>query len=181
MEENKGKNPIMLGWSEGTISQEGYEQLSELERKFLGETVDRIYTSDLMRHKATAEAIAKGCGARIHYDERLKEIHLGTYTGKHKSKCIDYLTSEGIENFDKIARKKFPKGESFYDLYQRSNEALEEIESLTGKNIVVISNGPMQMRFGRLNGVSIVESLLGIHIKQAEIYEKHNGVYQLAT
>lgn len=51
---------------------------------------DAIYTSDLLRAKQTADEVAKLTGHEVHTDERLREIHCGSWHGR----SIDEVSQE---------------------------------------------------------------------------------------
>ncbi|MBU1199082.1 MAG: histidine phosphatase family protein [Nanoarchaeota archaeon] len=83
-EENIKK--IWQGHLPGKLSKLGIEQAEKVALRLKDEKFDAIYSSDLARSSDTAKIIAKYHKyIPIYFVKELREVDLGSYTGKHNS------------------------------------------------------------------------------------------------
>lgn len=76
------KTGRVQGLTDNPLDEEGLEQAARLAENLSGERWDRIYASDLLRARQTAEIIAKRLGiAEITLDSRLQEMNAGLIEG----------------------------------------------------------------------------------------------------
>ena len=75
-------NETFQGRTDENITEKGYKQLAELSKRFKEISIDKIYSSPLIRTRETAKAVNKHHGIDIIYDERLIEINGGVWEGK---------------------------------------------------------------------------------------------------
>ena len=113
------------GQLDAPLTEEGVAQAERLCAYLAGhEKIDRIYASDLSRAINTAAPTAAHFGLDIIPMPELREIDVGEFTG---------VTFESIRQNKAYATLKhdavtpFPGGESFYDMYLRTERALEKI------------------------------------------------------
>jgi isoleucyl-tRNA synthetase len=100
------------------------------------ENIDLIIVSPLLRTQETAKIVQKELGlpdSALMTDERLREIHAGTFNGKN------------VEDWSESRSERFTKapegGETYADVRKRVGEFLFEIERrYTGKNILIVSH-----------------------------------------
>ena len=71
----------MQGQADPPLDELGREQARALADHLRHETFHAIYSSPLARARETAEIIAAPHGLPVRYDDRLKERHLGEWTG----------------------------------------------------------------------------------------------------
>jgi len=71
----------MQGWADQPLDDHGRTQAQALARRLAAERFDAIYSSPLLRARATAEALAAPHGLAVRYDDRLRERHIGEWTG----------------------------------------------------------------------------------------------------
>jgi len=64
-----------------TVTRKGRAQAENVARYFDGMEIDNIYSSDLIRARVTAEAIAKRLGKKVKYRLLLREFHQGVWEG----------------------------------------------------------------------------------------------------
>lgn len=67
------------GWYDALITDNGLRQIAALESRFAGVPVDGVYSSDLIRTRTTAGAIATPRGLTVYTDPGLREIHMGEW------------------------------------------------------------------------------------------------------
>ena len=113
------------GQMDAPLTEEGMAQAERL-GAYLAEheKITRIYASDLSRAIRTAAPAAAHFGLEITPMPELREIDVGEFTG---------MTFESIRQNPAYAALKhdavtpFPGGESFVDLYRRTEQALEKL------------------------------------------------------
>jgi probable phosphoglycerate mutase len=118
----------------------GIEQAHRIGRKLKDEIGDDkyvIYSSDLKRCKQGAEIVASYLGAPIFYDDRLRELNLGSGCGKsvawfNKHKLCDDKTCDS---------KMLPDAESRREAWFRLKPFYEMIEKLEHENVIIYSHG----------------------------------------
>jgi isoleucyl-tRNA synthetase len=119
------------------LTPKGREQVASAAKKLKAEKIDLIFASDLMRTKESAEIIAEELGAKIHFDERLREIDLSGLSGHPIEEYWGLFPT--IE--ERFTAHVDEKSESYGDVRKRGWEFLKEIEEKHhGKNILIVSH-----------------------------------------
>ena len=67
------------GHFNGLIIGRGFAQIEQLKERFLHESIDAVYSSDLSRTKATAAAISEAHGLDINETKDLREVSIGEW------------------------------------------------------------------------------------------------------
>lgn len=67
------------GWYDSSLTLRGNSQVEALEKRFQGEQIHAVYSSDLRRAKATAQAIARPRALPVLEEPGLRELHMGIY------------------------------------------------------------------------------------------------------
>ena len=67
------------GWYDSLVTDNGWQQIAALEKRFDGIQVDAVYASDLFRTQATASAISRSRGLALQIDPGLREINMGDW------------------------------------------------------------------------------------------------------
>jgi alpha-ribazole phosphatase/probable phosphoglycerate mutase len=110
------------------LNARGLLQLEELLRRIHREDIGAVYTSDLLRARTTAGAVAEAFAVKFHVSSALREIGFGEWEG---------LTWEQVEKRDSAYSRRWvmeypdlptPGGENFHDFEQR---VLAEVRSLS--------------------------------------------------
>ncbi len=70
------------GQADVPLDDVGREQAHALAAGLAGEQIDALVSSDLLRARETAEIVAADRGLDIVFDERLREIDVGTWSGR---------------------------------------------------------------------------------------------------
>lgn len=100
----------------------------------------KLYSSDMIRTRQTTEAVAKHLSIAPEYRRELREINLGSATGKSK----EWLEANQIPRPDGapwIYHRVLPDAESAEDLYHRVSIFADEIEASNDENIIVVGHG----------------------------------------
>ncbi len=121
---------------------------------------DMIFHSPLIRARETAEILKRDRAIPIRADERIIEIAFGVEEGAHIP-TINETPQDPLYNFLKDPGSFIPpeQGESFEDVYKRSQEFLtEQILPLEGKcdNVLIVAHGALNR--------TILNSIAGIPI-----------------
>lgn len=103
---------------------------------------DALYCSDLQRARQTAEAVAAASGLPLHTDDRLREIHCGTWQGR----TVEEVAVEFPELIE-LRRsgadfRRSPTGETAAELADRVTAALEDIiRANKNQRVLVVAHG----------------------------------------
>jgi isoleucyl-tRNA synthetase len=115
----------------------GKEQVAAAAKILKKENIDLIFSSDLERTRESAEIIAEALGLSVHYDKRLREINLGSLSGKPVS---DYWKLFPLEE-SRFTGRPDGNSESYNDLRARTWDFLQDMErEHRGKNILILSH-----------------------------------------
>ncbi len=143
------------GSSDIDLSPIGREQVAKLRERLADQTMDRVYCSNLLRARATAEILTEGRDLTIIPCSDLREVDYGDCEGLTFSQIKERFpaVAEGVVAPDKGLQ--FPGGESFAAMVERITRFKERLAG-HGPNdtvLVVSHSGPLR---------SLVCSLLGI-------------------
>jgi alpha-ribazole phosphatase len=115
------------GQTDVPLNPNGQAQARRAAERLRGQPLEAIYTSDLRRARATAEALAEATGAPLVEEPRLREIHLGTWEGLLFDE-IQQRDGDRLERFRAHPlEERAPQGEGVPDVQRRVIPALEEI------------------------------------------------------
>lgn len=103
---------------------------------------DAVWCSPLTRTRQTAEPLLRALGLEARTDERLKEIHVGTWEGL----SIEDVERERPEFYEGLRAgrdmRRSETGETASETGERCAQALREIaETHAGQRVVVVSHG----------------------------------------
>jgi broad specificity phosphatase PhoE len=131
---------IFQGQGGGSLNARGRAQAERLAARLV-KSIDVIVSSDLTRAKETAELVAHANGVELVFDQDVREVHVGAWTG---------LAYEEVE-------RRFPEewaawragldvprggGETYAGLATRVAGALQRIaRDHVGKRVLVVSHG----------------------------------------
>jgi len=116
-----------MGHEDSPLSALGRAQAAAVASRLAREDIDAIYSSDLGRAAATADAIAEACGLRRTLDERLRERHAGVFQGLRLSKAQEMYPEHFAAQRQPSETCSIPGGESALQLQARFTPFLEEI------------------------------------------------------
>ena len=125
----------VLGRTDDPLSEKGRAQAVELAENLRDTEIDLIFASPLSRAMETAQTVAKTKGLEVIADERLLEINFGVFEGVSG-------TSEEYQSAKRDFFKRYPEGESYFDIAYRVYNFLFEIkEKYPDKKVLVVSHG----------------------------------------
>ncbi|MCC2971362.1 histidine phosphatase family protein [Massilia sp. IC2-476] len=128
------------------LNAEGERQAALLGAALAAEPVDHIVSSDLMRARQTAEAIARTRGARVATDPALRERCYGGFEGLLYSEIAARFPLEfaawQARDVDGVLPPGTNQGESFRQFYERAVGAiLAHAQAHPGKTIALVAHG----------------------------------------
>ncbi len=122
------------------LTEQGRKEVVEAADGIKSKKITKILCSPFLRTKETAEIIAEKIDFpkdKIIYDDRIRELEFGDFSGKLGKEYCDYMKSKGWE-FD----VKIPGGESFQNAKNRFGEFLYEIDKkYKNETVLIISHG----------------------------------------
>ena len=132
------------GQSDSPLTDRGRAQARELARALAQERVAAIYTSDLGRAYSTAAIVAASHGMEVTRDERLREVHVGAWSGLGRHE-IDHAFPGGLHQWATTpSRYVIPGGEAIHQAEQRALAFFaDRMPEHEGETIVVISHGAL--------------------------------------
>ena len=157
----------MQGHADPPLDDVGREQARALADRLRHETFHAMYSSPLARARETAEIIAAPHGLPIHFDDRLKERHLGAWTG---------LTGDEVnERFPERANGNWrilgpPGGENQNALTARAAAVFTDLLAAhPGDTVAVVSHGGLLTAY--------LSHLLGVPLERHVIFSFPNAAF----
>ncbi len=122
-----------------SLTEQGKNQASVLAKNNIVKSIEKVYSSDLIRAMQTAK-LAKP-GYELNLSKNLRERSLGIFEGKEtkdlliSNKYSKYLTDENYRSFRADFIQKAPEGESYTDVSIRCKEFLDTLDF--SENIII--------------------------------------------
>lgn len=130
---------VICGHYDTPLTDVGREQARLTGIHLFGKKVDRIYSSDLVRAKETAEIIAKQIGMRVDVDARLRERSCGIFDGKPVADALKHPLWEGFISKPHV---NVEGGETIGQIYTRAKDFLELISRQhKDENVILVTHG----------------------------------------
>lgn len=120
----------------------GLEQATRVAEHLRGADINAIYSSDLIRARQTANAIADCLGLPVITDARLREIDVGEWQGLTNDEVLQWDAERlyAVRAGGYTARR--PSGESMQDVANRALAFFEEvIAARPGQHLIFVSHG----------------------------------------
>jgi broad specificity phosphatase PhoE len=133
---------LYQGHSDVELSAVGRRQARAVAHRLRYEPVERIYSSDLVRARATAEAIAAAHGLQVETDVRLREFHFGEWEGSTWAE-ITARSPELLESTDIIAAYKPQSGETIADVIHRWSSFRADLAREDHERVLVVTHAGM--------------------------------------
>ena len=148
------------GRVDAPVSEVGEKQFELLSLRFRNEPLDAVYSSPLIRAYQTAEAIDRFHNLPIQTMDGLLEIDVGEIENKLLTD-IGQEYPELAHNWDHAPDLcEFPGGETMAQVYQRINQAIDEIVAENpGKRVAVSTHGGVirnlyaRVEYGSIEGL----------------------------
>ncbi len=120
------------------LTKKGEKEVKEAGKKLIDKKIDLIISSDLDRAKQTSAIISKITGAKVVFDERLRDIDMGDYTGKKQKEIKEFL-QKWVNLKEDV---KFPNGDSWETIKNRVQNFYNDlITKHQNKRVLVVSHG----------------------------------------
>lgn len=156
------------GWSDIDLTSEGKKQIIEstefiIQNKLV---INKIISSDVKRAVATSRIVNKKLQVPIFYNDKLRELDKGIYTGRLKNT----LNINDISFIKKLTiYDKYPEGESMIDLYKRMKFFLN---TLNEDNVLLITHrGVINMFYYILNDIFVDMNKEKFNVEHGSIHE----------
>lgn len=136
-------NGMIGAWTDWELTALGKQQALNIGEALRKEVTGKhyvMYASDLLRARQTADTIASSLGIVPIYRQELREIDLGSGTGKSVEWLHKNQTKQDI-HISPLDYKLLPDAESKRDLYDRLLPFLHEILSSQEENTILVSHG----------------------------------------
>jgi len=138
---------LFQGHKDSPLTVKGIKQAKNLAQKLKEINFNKVYSSDLLRAKRTAEIIALEKKLAIQTTQLLRERYMGKYEGK-PIKFYEKRVKQTIKDLKALSKKqrlKFklePDLESDEEVIGRTINFLREISAPNlGKNILIVTHG----------------------------------------
>lgn len=130
------------GHYNGLVTDRGQKQIEQLSKRFEGEQIAAIYSSDLSRAKTTATAFTKSRNLQINTTQKLREVQLGEWEDRAWGD-LEYLESDMNRRFNyDPATWSVSGSEPYEDVQKRMLSFIKETAKLhDSETIVMVSHG----------------------------------------
>jgi len=128
---------IIQGHLDNRLSERGREQADKVAARLRDESIDLIYSSDLLRAQETAAAVAESCGLRVRLDPALRERSYGEFEGRPVAEYEAAFKSSNLlrENF------RPANGENLLDFEKRITAFLRAfVEEHLGRTVLIVAH-----------------------------------------
>lgn len=129
------------GWTDTPITERGHEQAHRVATRLkseLGETPIRLFTSDLLRTRNTAQHVAEAFGVEAMTDERLREFNNGQAAGLTQAEVQRrWPRPAGPMGLDE---RCWPGSETWREFYERAGGFVDNFD-FEGPLPVVVTHG----------------------------------------
>jgi broad specificity phosphatase PhoE len=153
------------GQADSPLTERGLAQAHLLGAALASEPLAAVYSSDLGRALRTAEAVAAPHQLPVTQDRRLREVHVGTWTGLNREQ-IEALQPGGLQAWaSQPARMVLPGGEPLTAVQERALAFFaERMPPHAGEAIAIITHGAV--------GQAILVQALGGSIEDLWLKER---------
>ncbi|ACV64154.1 Phosphoglycerate mutase [Desulfofarcimen acetoxidans DSM 771] len=147
-----------IGQTDLPLNNRGLKQAYWWRQKLSGVIFSRIFCSDLLRSRQTAQIIAAERLASVHIIPSLREIFLGEWDGIEVEKIRSCFPKEFRMRGESIADYRPPGGESFADLQKRVVPIWDKlIKNMEERILIVAHAGVNRVIICHILGVSLSE------------------------
>jgi isoleucyl-tRNA synthetase len=162
------------------LTSDGKVNIEKISSTIKTKKIDLIITSDILRTSQTAQIVSKSIGVEIIYDERLREINVGSLNGKPSEEGEKYFNPESKLSYEEIVLSKFknnfPEGENYTEIKLRMLDFINDIDKkYNNKNILIVGHAvPIMMLetiFSGFTNKETVEKWKDFSINTGELKE----------
>jgi len=163
---------VWTGWSDVPLTELGKKQAQAI-APLLKTDFDKIFSSDLIRAKETAENAIEKC----HYETTplLREINVGTLANK----TLPVLSPEQKANINENGYEMFA-GESKTEFINRVTDFKKKLENLNCENVAVFThNGWLRTFLDEVLGLNVPWKKITCKNCTVAIFEYENNEWKL--
>ncbi|MBQ3530903.1 MAG: histidine phosphatase family protein [Oscillospiraceae bacterium] len=162
-------NGMVGSWTDWELSELGKKQAENIGKNLAKELSAeyKIYSSDLLRAKQTAEIVGKHLGVEPIFKTELRERDLGEAVGH----SVRWLREHMEKPERSVDDRLFPSAESRRDEWKRLEPFFDEITSNSEEYIIIVSHGDLLSVFNAMWLGLPVESL-----EKSELFGVSGGV-----
>lgn len=145
----------LLGFTDPALSDHGLEQAGRLAENLACTQLSAIYSSDLLRARQTADAIAERHRMKVRPRAALREINMGEW----EDRTIAAVHAEAPERVEQLftdpASFRYPGGESFPNFTARVQATLEQlmVTHQSGEIAIIAHGGVCRAIIGSVLGM----------------------------
>ncbi|MFN3786887.1 histidine phosphatase family protein [Sulfurihydrogenibium azorense] len=147
---------IVQGHIDTQLTEKGIKQAKALGEFLKDKNIQKIVSSDLKRAYQTAKTVADILGLQVNVDERIREMHFGTWEGL----SYDWIYQNAKDHFynwlSNPVKHPLPKQEDPYHFEKRLRLFWEDIKKSKEENILIVGHG------GSIQGLLCIVMNLGI-------------------
>ena len=126
------------GWMPAHLTEHGREQARLVAERFKNTHIDRIISSDLVRARETADAIAAHHpDTPLETDEGLREWNLGRHEGSAYGTIFKAMDESGTGRLD----YPIEGGETIREFKKRVTDTIEKIRTYPDETILIVTHG----------------------------------------
>lgn len=138
-ETNYNVKKINQGWKDSFLTVKGKEQAFRTGVYLKDKGIEKVYCSDLLRTKQTAEEILKSVLAPIEYVSWLREKNLGAFEGAPEGSIVNFVNKHKLDLLSFTPKS----GESILNFRKRVIDSFYEFLKISGKEskILLVTHG----------------------------------------
>ncbi len=145
---------LAIGHGDPPLSKRGRRQVAHLAKRLASEPLQRVFSSDLVRARLTAERIAIVHGLSVHVCPELREIDFGVWEGR----VLSDVWGEQPEDAEAWERdlRRVPSG--FGERFEALESRVAQFRRLlNGCQVAAVigHRGPLAVLLHQLTGISI--------------------------
>jgi broad specificity phosphatase PhoE len=124
------------------LNETGLTQARSVAMELSNIKLKAIYSSDLLRARQTAEAVAEQQGLPVLLDKRLREVNLGEWEGMLSDEVNARYPRELEERERDPLHARPPQGETLIEVVERAHAAIMDISKKQANSpILIVSHG----------------------------------------
>ena len=134
-ESETNQSGLHCGWTDAPLTPLGHEQAKMSGRLIKHIHFDKVYASDLIRARQTAEDALPGYSC--HFTDKIREINVGRLSCQSPADCLEKYGCLYTKAKDKHDFREF-EGESSEEMMERIISFMRQLESLNAADKVAV-------------------------------------------
>jgi broad specificity phosphatase PhoE len=118
---------LVYGHTDYPMTEKGLRQVPMIVGITQRYTIDKVYSSPLIRAKVIAEAISQDRNVSFSLDDRLKELNFGDYEDMKREKVVELVGDKYYDVIGFFDHVDIPGGEHQDDFLSRVNSFVDEL------------------------------------------------------